>query len=150
MIISVWRNRERRWHTTSRRRWHPLRPEPSRVLQAVLPVLGATLGVLLFTAILPYLVVSGGPNGSGPTIGETVLFVTLGILLPAGLAFLFHPTLYVGERLFRSRKAVAPAGLAALGAALGLASGPLGYLLLAPIWATVGAVQVFRSPRPAV
>ncbi|MFQ5552269.1 MAG: hypothetical protein ACE5EW_00855 [Thermoplasmata archaeon] len=141
MIISVWRNRERRWPTTiSRHRWHPLPPEPSRALQALLPVVGATLGAILFTVILEYVVVTGGG----------VLFVVLGILLPASLAFFFHPTLYVGARPFQLRKAAAPPLLAALGAGLGLASGPLGYLLLVPIWTTVGAVQVFRAPKPAV
>ena len=115
--------------------------EPNRALQAALPVVGAALGAFLFYSILPVVDLTGAP----------VLFVALGLLLPAGLAYLFHPSLYVGARRFRSRRVITPAVLAALGAGLGLASGgPLGYLFLPPLWAIIGSFQLFRSPKRAV
>lgn len=113
--------------------------EPSRALQVVLPVVGAILGALLFIAVRQYVIAAGGD----------VLFFVAGILFPASLAYIFHPSLYFGNDAFGLRRAVAPAGLAGLGAALGLAS-PLGYLLLPPIWAALGALfQVYRSPQQA-
>lgn len=114
---------------------------PSVGLQVALPFAGAFLGAFIFLIIGPFLDQVDGPR----FLGATLLVILSALLLPGGLAFLFHPSLYAMGRFGLAKGALVTGFFAVVGAALGLISigvlklGILGVMVFPPVFASLGA-----------